>query len=468
MLGRAMCGMVAVGAMAAAPGAAQDDGSLSWDLQSDATDIGGELRSGDMISLVINGANPACWELDIEIEVLNTKPPSTEPLVGIWQSGNGGTEKVPTPQDAEDENVIDPSSLAPASDLADAAESLNRAMATARQRSVEWARSLDRLADAVRDARTKLCGVSDAGNQAIANELGKALDAVEDARTAFHEAVTSVRSAAARFQEIRSDSARALTDPSPADALLYHREMSEVTRKVAAAQRGAQSAALAERTDTLTSTARAIIARASSGSDAQVRRRIQTTGRTEGVVVTVEARRHPEIGEGTVTRKRQLNLQVTPRWKGYITTGWMVSTLDEHHYVRAELPTAVEDPDAADTRSAFIDQADGDGVAHGPLVLAHGLWDLSWGESELFAGVSAGLTARTVNGVLLPEPVLGASILLGDLLTLTAGYHVGRIETLNKSAQDFPGDLPDAVTGESVIGTEWSSATFLAFSVVVP
>jgi hypothetical protein len=190
---------------------------------------------------------------------------------------------------------------------------------------------------------------------------------------------------------------------------------------------------------------------------------IPTSHRTTAVHLEVKATRRDDLGLEPSERIVEANLLLQPAYRIVVSAGWMGSWLDENSFERTTIPLTGEDG-SPETREHFVNRDRSSGFAHSPMVQL-GVFPIHLGSTWM--GVSIGLAARTINDIAAPEPFLGLSLLVGDVLVLSAGGHLGRIETLAKEIQDFEGDLPASVQTSAVIGSTWDVDWAITASVKV-
>jgi len=192
----------------------------------------------------------------------------------------------------------------------------------------------------------------------------------------------------------------------------------------------------------------------------------ESTGTVTGSIVATGKPGIPHLKE--VELKNTFEIPVYRRFRAFLSTGFIKSSLNEHKFERQNLPG----PDDTTTYSTFVDMRSARSLAFAPAVFSHmtlgsladfGLTALT----GVSVAVSGGVAARSVNARISPDFLLGASLGVRDRVMLTAAWHTGRVEHLiiGNPEEVRKSAVPTEITREGAVGERWRSGFAIAFSV---
>jgi hypothetical protein len=233
---------------------------------------------------------------------------------------------------------------------------------------------------------------------------------------------------------------------------------------------GRLDAALAEATSLATKTATLVPellsaagAMASASEQKEFRTQAYLPAGTSSVDIVVRATElKPKTGEKTVaTTELKSSLAMRRGMRVFLSTGFMGSLADLHDFERSNRACPVPANFTCETTySTYVDRAQGDqGFAFSPVLQANVAFRDFLG-SGVSMHTSAGVAARSVNGAVSPEFIVGVGGGFLDRLLFTGGLHVARDEKLllGNAFDVASGPVSDKITGSDAVSVVWRTA----------
>lgn len=172
---------------------------------------------------------------------------------------------------------------------------------------------------------------------------------------------------------------------------------------------------------------------------------------------------HPAEGKTASTSELKTPLPVRRGMRVFLSAGFLASMASSHDYARVNRPcSAGTEPDCEGTYSTYADKGAGRPFAFSPVLQVNVAFRDIW-STGVALHTSAGVAARSVNGTVSPEFILGAGTGLVDRLLLTAGIHIARDERLllGEPGQVRQRSVPDQITDADAVSTTWRPAFVL-------
>lgn len=168
----------------------------------------------------------------------------------------------------------------------------------------------------------------------------------------------------------------------------------------------------------------------------------------------------PADGKTASTWEQKTSLPIRRGMRVFLSAGFLASTADSHDYERTNRPC----PQGADFQcdgiySTYANRGPGRAFAFSPVLQVNVAFrDVLGSGASLHT--SAGVAARSVNGAVSPEFILGAGTGLLDRFLVTAGLHLARDERL---LLGDPGEVEkrpvsDKITPSDAIAVTWRPA----------
>ncbi|HEU4455654.1 MAG TPA: hypothetical protein VFR81_21495, partial [Longimicrobium sp.] len=175
----------------------------------------------------------------------------------------------------------------------------------------------------------------------------------------------------------------------------------------------------------------------------------------------------PAEGKTATTSELKTTLPVRRGMRVFLSAGFLASMASSHDYARVNRPcSAGAEPDCEGTYSTYANKGAGRPFAFSPVLQVNVAFRDIW-SSGVALHTSAGVAARSVNGTVSPEFILGAGTGLVDRLLLTAGIHIARDERLllGEPGQVRKLSVPDQITDADAVGTTWRPAFVLTTTI---
>jgi len=169
----------------------------------------------------------------------------------------------------------------------------------------------------------------------------------------------------------------------------------------------------------------------------------------------------PKAGATAATTELKTSLATRRGMRVFLSAGYLASTASLHDYERANRPCPAGATFTCETTySTYVDRTPGvGGFAFSPVLQANVALP-EWRSSGLSLHASAGVAARSVNGSVSPEFILGAGTGFLDRFLITGGIHLARDEKLllGDAAEVESRPVSDKVTGADAISVVWRTA----------
>ncbi|HYH81428.1 MAG TPA: hypothetical protein VEX86_16615 [Longimicrobium sp.] len=169
----------------------------------------------------------------------------------------------------------------------------------------------------------------------------------------------------------------------------------------------------------------------------------------------------PKAGATAATTELKTSLATRRGMRVFLSAGYLASTASLHDYERANRPCPAGATFTCETTySTYVDRTPGvGGFAFSPVLQANvALPD--WRSSGVSLHASAGVAARSVNGTVSPEFILGGGTGFLDRFLVTAGVHLARDEKLllGDAAAVESRPVSDKITAGDAISVVWRTA----------
>jgi len=186
---------------------------------------------------------------------------------------------------------------------------------------------------------------------------------------------------------------------------------------------------------------------------------------TESAEITLRAtERKPAAGKTAATWEQKGSLPVRRGMRVFLSAGFLASTAQSHDYERTNRPCPTSADFACDTiYSTYANRGPGRrGFAFSPVLQVNVAFRDVLGAGASFH-TSAGVAARSVNGTISPEFILGAGTGLLDQFLVTAGLHIARDERLLLGPPNEVESRPvsDKITPTDAVALTWRPAFVL-------
>ncbi len=184
---------------------------------------------------------------------------------------------------------------------------------------------------------------------------------------------------------------------------------------------------------------------------------------TDSILIVIRAKGKPDVAsmKGVVLTD-PLSIPVRRTHRTFMSAGFLMSSLDEHRFVRANRSAGVAaSPDS--TFSTLVDTRNSGSTAFAPGVLINTTLGQVTGVDF---SLSAGVAARSVNNRVSPDYLLGLSLSIQDRVVITPALHFGRVEKLLLGDPDtvMGAPVPQSVTVDTAVGEKWITALGLVIS----
>lgn len=452
--------------------------TFTYHWRTQETELPGKLKSGQTLKLKVSDLNRLCYSYEVTTKEYRS-PIVLPDVIGFFSGTNiPASPELPTPSQQEP----------PAG-----------TMTTSQQGIQEDIERIEGLLD-IAETRLKLSGE-------LLNGVAKAQQGADKAIAALYAVActagargpgpdgqaaelakvgSTVTDLVAKLPDVKTAdtaSATALSQVSKAKALIEllppAKDMTpeQVTRTKGVIARAAQDQSLGEsiRSNALAAAqkvdgngyeARAAAIKSLSAVE-DIARDIPISDDADSLGVLVRAIGRADVPsvKGTVL-ENPFNFLVKRLHRTFLSGGFLLSTLDNHDFVRANRSANVASkPDSV--YSTFIDRRADGSVAFSPTVLINEALAESNGVS-LYG--SAGVAARSVGGRVSPDFLVGGSLGVADIILVTAALHIGRVQTLllGDAAEVAGKPVPQTITPDQAVGERWRTAFALVVTVRLP
>jgi hypothetical protein len=400
------------------------------------------LISGKTYEIVVDGLNPLCYSYTAEISVKEDKPDLSRLIAafGSLPGAAAATASTPSVTEATDSAKPGVGNLESGSD--DMLETARDEVLDAQQVLLSLRQATLVVEGVVKEVITPAC----ARNGSFVSIKSK-WDATATQRAAVVGGATRLTSARRRLS--RANASLASVPRSAAKTV--------VATQVAAVTAEADSLA-AKLATVLRDLYLAQGALAAAEGQQQFHTQVFLPAGTSAVDLTVRATElRPGDGKTAATVEQKASISVRKGMRVFLSVGYLASTANTHDYERANRPC----PQGATFEcesiySTYVNRSPGGGFAFSPVLQVNVAFRDVLRSGASFH-TSAGVAARSVNGTVSPEFILGAGTGLLDRLLLTAGVHLARDEKLllGSPAEVERAPVSDKVTPSDAISEIW-------------